>query len=212
MLRMLPAVVALFAYAASTTNAAVVFHIGGGETFSFQQNTGIHSLPIYISSDGADFFDAVEFFLAGSTPGVVPGNSDGDIVGSVGQAGMVGNAEFAVGSVERALNEYVKLDASFSEAVAVPTNAEPLENRQFASLFIDTSLLSPGTHTFSDAGFINVFRAGNEIDASIIAGNFQITAVPEPTSLAFVGLVGLGALVWHRRQAKIRAAAPNTTT
>lgn len=48
--------------------------------------------------------------------------------------------------------------------------------------------------------------------SGIVPGVGSITAVPEPTSLAFVGLVGLGALVWHRRQAKIRAAAPNTTT
>ena len=54
--------------------------------------------------------------------------------------------------------------------------------------------------TFQDAAF-------NDFAFTSTGGSFSVTAVPEPSSMALVGLIGAGSYVYRRRTAKRKIAA-----
>jgi len=184
----------------STANAAVVITFGPVPTFV--TNTGIRSIDVFANSTlpggqvgavlGADF---------------VLGNGaifDSPNAGSFGGPGFIGNGNInpVASSFERDPNPVFSnvgyLNITFQNfAQTVTDTPTPL-----ATLLVDTTGLAAGSYSVNVInGF---FGAANIADVS---SSFNVTAVPEPSSLALLGLASCGALVKYRKRLGKKAIA-----
>jgi len=70
------------------------------------------------------------------------------------------------------------------------------------NLMVDTTALAAGTYTFT----IDSVPGGNAFNITDSVGSFQVTAVPEPTTMLTAAL-GFGVVMYRRRRASMALAA-----
>lgn len=167
----------------------------------FMERSGIHSLDVYLRSPNnlsPNSFQITFELPSGSSWTQPPGTATGP--GMYGHGNTLFPAQFAVSDQRASLGLFL------NDYVPVPTT-----NVLLASLSFDVGSLAPGAYDLSFTA-PSAFTAGGPASGPAGFGTFEVTAVPEPTSFALVGLAGVGALVWHRRQIKNRATTRATTS
>lgn len=188
----------------SAASASFVMSIEGN---SFLPNSGAQSLSVNIQANGSyqtDFLTAI-FAVSNGADFTSPPGTYGQ-PGQVGEGNLHSASDFA--TFNENANSYLSLD--FLIPQAIPTTLQEL-----ATVSFSTAGLSPGVYTVS---FLDISAQNGSFGQEFIGmpASFTITsdvtAVPEPTSFALVGLAGVGALVWHRRQIKNRATTRATTS
>jgi hypothetical protein len=169
------ALVTMVVSIASQAQAALVLSFGTTQTFD--TNSGIQPITVYVNSTQAGGESAaaigVDFTLGGGAVFNSPN------AGNYGDADFVGFGNINVGSsFDRDTNPGFEnvgyLNINFTNAAGnIPEALTPL-----ATLLINTNGLATGTYSLSATnGF---FGLGTFPDA---LGSFNVTAVPEPSSL-----------------------------
>jgi hypothetical protein len=155
---------------------------------SFASGSGTRSVDVVARSDAADsgLTTTVDFALGGGAKFDTPN------AGTFGGTGFLGE-----GNIVSSGSSFLRdpLNASVSNLSIEFTNPQliPSTNTRLATLSIDITGLAVGTYAINITG---VDLGGNP--GTFNSGSFQITAVPEPSSLLAVG-IGLGGL-WIRRK------------
>jgi hypothetical protein len=191
---------------AAAARADVIFRVAqttpasGTNLLNGNASAGVFS--IFISSTtanqsllGVDFF--VELSSPGGQGGVLVAGTNDFLTGNVSNpAGWVGDP-FAGAGTTSAFYANISLGAAFS----IGTSETLL-----ATVTLSTVGAVDGTYSVNLSQVVAADGAFFEIPlspTSTLSTSYTIAAVPEPTSMALVAVVGLGALVRHRRRAKV---------
>ncbi len=151
----------------------------------FQENSGIRPVDIFIRSNASDssLFLSVDFQISAGTIPVTAGEFD--LNGMVGQ----GNIQAPPASL------FVGNGTDISTLSLDFTNAQlfPDVDTVIARMFIDTTGLAVGVYD------INVLGVASQAGGSGVNGTFTISAVPEPSTFALVGLTAFSLVGIRRR-------------
>ena len=188
----------------SSASAAVIFTFGAPQTFN--TDSGVQSINVFANSTLGAGESAVsiggDFVLGGAARFNSPN------AGTFGGAGFLGNGNIALGgsSFDRDTNAGFEntgyLNINFNAAQQVGNAPTPL-----ATLLVNTNGLAAGNYAITVTnGF---FGLGTIADASS-SFNIQVTAVPEPTSIALLG-VAIGGVFGGRILRKRKAARANVS-
>ena len=177
---------------ASQANAAVILSFGTG---TFEQNSGVQFVDVFARATAPE---TTSSFVADFTLGGA--RFDSPVAGTFGFAGSIGAgfldpaSSFTVDSIDPRV-AYLNLDFATPQAL-------PSVNTLIARLGIQTNAASLGTFNISADNVATPAGLG-----SAAAGSFTIiTAVPEPTSMALVGLV-FGGFAGRRAMKRFRKVA-----
>ncbi len=173
----------MLAFWTSAASAAIVVT---ADNVVFQENSGIRPVDIFIRSDAADssIFLIVDFQIsAGSIPSTA---GEFDLNGMVGQ----GNIQAPPASLFLGAGDTSTLSLDFTNPQLFPAI-----DTVIARMFIDTTGLTVGVYN------INVLGVASEAGGAGVNGTFTISAVPEPSTFALVGLTSIS-LVGIRRRSR----------
>jgi len=161
------------------------------------------TIDFYISQDAgsSDTMAAIfaEFALSGGVIGQPPGTVSS--TGSTGTAGYYGAGNLDVSELNRTNDTRFNINQSFDfESMLQPIPNDPQRGLWF-TLNLDTTGLAVGDYSIS---LINPDSAFFDPTATAISANsnfaFTVSNVPEPSSLALFGLLGVGAALCPRRR------------
>lgn len=186
-MRILGMVLALVAFA-SQANADVILSIGSG---TFAADSGLQTINIFARSTTAESTDflVADFRIEAGTLGTPAGTFGG--AGFIGAGNLQGTSSFLRDAGDSRVGN---LSLDFTALQALPT-----VDGLLATLSINTAGLAAGTYTIVGENFATL--AGNN---NVSNGSFTIiTAVPEPTSMALLGIAAGGLAVrrvWNKRR------------
>jgi hypothetical protein len=192
-MRFLGLVLGLFLFA-SQANAAIILTIGSG---SFAQDSGVQFVDVFARSDAAELTDflVADFNLGGASFNSPAAGTFG-FAGAIGAGNLQGTSSFLVDGSD-ATGRTSNLSLDFTAPQLFP-NADTL----IARLAINTNGAAAGTFNITGANFATLAGVN-----TVNAGSFSIiTAVPEPTSMALVGLV-FGGIAGRRALKRFRKVA-----
>jgi hypothetical protein len=127
--------------------------------------------------------------------GGVPGGSPITVVFSAAGASQISptDTQLAAGTYQPGLNEY-------NDTMPTPAPTTPSTSVNFGPYLGLTGSAVNGDYSLFFADFVSANPGGSLTGWSItITG---ITPVPEPTSLALLGIPAIGGMIWRRRRAK----------
>ena len=161
------------------------------------------TIDFHISQDASssDTMAAIfaEFTISGGVIGDPPGTISA--TGATGTAGYYGAGNLDVSQINRTGDTSFNINQSFDfESMLQPIKNDPERDLWF-TLNLDTTGLAPGSYSIVLADPDNSFF--DPTAATISANNnlsFTVSAIPEPTSLAVLGLVGIGSVLVRRRK------------
>ncbi len=164
------------------------------DTGNFVADSGVQLLDIFVHSTTPLSSDHLIVFFNYTDAG----NAFSSPAGVFGQNGHLG-----FGNLDPA-SAFVKLAGSGSvlNLEFMPLETIPNTQTLLAQFSIDTTGLAPG---FYGIGVTSVMASGDPAFTGV-GGGYNVTAVPEPGSMAVLGLLG-GAAAWKRRRSKAQKAA-----
>ena len=182
----------------SSAGAAIIFTFGAPQTFV--TNSGIRSINVFANSTLA----------AGESTGITIGADfvlGGGAIFNGPNAGTFGGATFlGTGNIIGITSTFNRDDeggnlnvGNLNMVFVNPQNIFP-DQTPLATLLVDTTGLAVGNYTINTTlGFTQFGGIANA------ASSFNITAIPEPTSMALIGLA-IGGIFGRRVFSKRKAA------
>jgi len=200
--RMFLAVALLFA-TSSQLMAGIITTIGSRE-FIQGSGAGFGLIPVSIFSDGTD--NIVNFEMSFTTDSGTA-NAFAVVPGDFGSVGTYFNASPNLTGWDNTgslfSSDGTTVTVGFGSAAVAGILIDGTA-RQLLWLPVNTSLLGTFTLVGTSLG-VNDPTFGSDLSTQINSGSFTVTAVPEPTSMALVGLIGLGSVAVRRIRGKIKA-------
>lgn len=168
----------------------------------------------YSDSEGVKYFD-VFITPTGVTPINVGGfnmhfefTNGGTWAGTPGTVTLAG-MHFAnnVLEVPGAFSTYsLGHQGGFSAVLDGNVQSPTVANAYAARMFVELSGLEPGTYGFNYD--LELIGTGDDFDTSLVANgasNISVSAVPEPSSMALLGLMTVGGVAYRRFRKKVPA-------
>jgi len=195
----------------STLHAAIVLTVTPSSSTFVEGDSGF--IDVMISSTSSDSLDGYLFDLniTGGSGAVFGVQSDAFLTNSnyvfFGRSANVANSFAASmisggGSIATlADNSYDFLSPPDSLPFTLSSSPSLLARLQFnaVSAGVFTVGINAATSSFSDANF-------DPFTFTSTGGSFEVTAVPEPSSLVLAGIAGVGAVMAKRRRRKVAAS------
>jgi hypothetical protein len=173
-MRIFGLIVALVALC-SNANAGIILTVGNG---SFAQGAGTATIDVFVRSDANDSTAGLEVafdLTQGGTFNAVPGSFG---AGFFGAGNLTGGSGFVTASPFT--SSVLNLEFTTSQLF-------PSSDVKIATLSIDKTGLGEGTYSIVASGLFTEAAVNTSFN-----GSFTITAVPEPTTLAFLGFACSG--------------------
>jgi len=180
----------------SSANATVILSFGNPETFV--SGSGIRSINVFANSTLGAGESAIsigaDFVLGGGAVFNAPN------AGTFGGAGFLGAGNIQPASSFGRDPAQAFFNTGYLNMIFVSNQNVPSAQTPLATLLVNTNGLAVGNYSITSTnGF---FGLGNIADTS---SSFNITAVPEPTSIALLG-VGIGGFLTRRVLRRRKAA------
>lgn len=186
-----------FGLASSWANAELLVDF---DNTIHMEGTGVRTMNVLLSSSQSGFEAGSLVF-------------DFELTGSGGRwaaSPFVTNASGMLAATRASYSDYAEDQyAGFSilTTTAVPGLVLPTTSTLLATMAVDITGLTPGAYSFTlDARAIGIGASAGSIALYSGGGEFSVTSVPEPGTMAVLGLIG-GAAAWRRRRASKLAAA-----
>ncbi len=165
---------------------------------SFVQNSGAQSFQLF--AQGAPLDNPIiamigTIKIASPTPGVGIFTSPISYTSNFNAANVNGSSSGVIDPLDARIS-YLSLD--FTSPQAIPSGSPGV----FGTFTFNVNGLLPGAYNIS---FEDAFTDGPLINGGLngTAGSFNITAVPEPTSILTAATLGFAGLFHRRRRAKV---------
>ena len=190
-------ILALILFVCASTRYANADYLFTFENKSFTQGSGLGTIDVYVSS-------ASNLAPTGlTTVFTLPSGANWSGPVSLGGAGMYGAGAAGLSIVNFTSGQQAAADISFNNPLAV--SSSPV---LFGTLNVDIGTLGVGTHSISYSSIDSWVPGpggvgGSAVSGAAGAGNFTVSAVPEPSSMALLGLMAAGGVAYRKlRKAK----------